>query len=102
MADKTDTAEQQVRLYAVLVRLVREYQGLRYVLKRTGPTNWAKLLSDYRQEPSNQRGAAQQLGALSEAIEHDLSTTDFVQIAAQCLEDIVPIYPSETDQTSLS
>jgi hypothetical protein len=28
--------------------------------------------------------------------------TQFVQIAAQCLEDIVPIYPSETDQTSLS
>jgi hypothetical protein len=60
VADKTGLED----FLQVLERLALEAEAGKFVLQHSGHANWAKLLSDYRSLPANQKRVKQQLGGV--------------------------------------
>jgi hypothetical protein len=79
-----------------LQALHREYQAARVVLREQGPPNWAKLLSDFRSDPSRKRKANLPFHELAALCQRDDATdTDILQALVEALRGIVPEYPSQ-------
>jgi hypothetical protein len=100
MADKTGTQRSAEVLIEALSRLVLEYQGTRSALREHGPQNWAALLRDYRTAPKNRETASQEFGAFLGAVQRGDSPETILNLLAEAIERIVPLYPSQVKPES--
>jgi len=94
MADKTDRADNVVRVIEALSRLVLENRAAHYVLENATPrpSNWATQLHDFRSSPANQRLAAESVDGLRVVLQ---GVPDAIlQTLAEGIEQIAPLYPS--------
>jgi hypothetical protein len=97
MADKTDTAGTTGRMIEAVSRLLLEYQAARYVLRTSGPPNWAKLLHDWRVSPNAQDDVQRRIHARIAALPPNPSTSEILTILVEAIDDTVPLYPSQTN-----